>query len=227
MATNLDLEEQEQLDQLKHFWRQYGNLITWTLVLVLVAFAGWNGWQWWQRDQAAKAASMFDEIERIAQGDDADRAGSLFTEMKERYPRTLYTAQAGLLTARAQLDKGQNDAARATLQWVADSAREPEYRALARLRTAGLLLDEKKYDDALRLLGGDFPGSFEPLAADRRGDVLLAQGKKDEAAAAYRRAYDGMDAALDYRRLVDAKLTALGVSAAPAAASAPASGASK
>jgi predicted negative regulator of RcsB-dependent stress response len=109
---------------------------------------------------------------------------------------------------------------------VADSAREPEYRALARLRSAGLLLDEKKYDDALKLLEGDWPTGFAALAADRRGDILLAQGKKDEAAAAYRKAYDGMEPMLDYRRLVDAKLTALGVAVA-SAASAPVGEAAK
>jgi predicted negative regulator of RcsB-dependent stress response len=231
MATHLDLEEQEQLDQLKHFWRQYGGLITWGLVLVLAAIAAWNGWQWYQREQAAKAGAMFDEIERIAQASDAERAGSLFAEIRERYPRTVYTAQAGLLTARAQIDKGKNDAALASLQWVAENAGELEYRAVARLRWAGLLMDDKKYDEALKVLGGDWPKSFEPLAADRRGDILAAQGKKGEATAAYRSAYQGMDAQLDYRRLVDAKLIALGAGdgAAPgaAAASAPAAGASR
>lgn len=231
MATHLDLEEQEKLDQLKHFWRQYGGLITWGLVLVLAAVAAWNGWQWHQRGQAAKAGTMFDEIERIVQASDAERAGSLFAEIRERYPRTVYTAQAGLMTARVQIDKGKNDAALASLQWVAENAGEQEYQAVARLRWAGLLMDDKKYDDALKVLGGDWPKSFESLAADRRGDILAAQGKKGEAIAAYRSAYQGMDKQLDYRRLVDAKLIALGVAesaaASASAASAPAVGASR
>lgn len=227
MATHLDLEEQEQLDQLKHFWRQYGGLIAWGLVLVLVAIAAWNGWQWYQREQAAKAGAMFDEIERIVQASDAERVGSLFAEIRERYPRTVYTAQAGLLAARVQIDKGKNDAALASLQWVAENAGEGEYRAIARLRQAGMLMDDKKYDEALKVLAGDWPKSFEPLAADRRGDVLAAQGKKGEATAAYRSAYQGMDVQLDYRRLVDAKLTALGAADSASAASAPAAGASR
>jgi predicted negative regulator of RcsB-dependent stress response len=67
MATHLDLEEQEQVERLKHFWRQYGNLITWTLILVLGAFAAWNGWNYWQRDQGLKASALYDELERAAQ----------------------------------------------------------------------------------------------------------------------------------------------------------------
>ena len=227
MATHLDLEEQEQLDQLKHFWRQYGGLITWGLVLVLAAIGAWNGWQWYQRKQAVQAGAMFDEIDRIVQASDAERAGSLFAEIRERYPRTVYTAQAGLLTARVQLDKGKNDAARASLQWVAENAGEGEYRAIARLRWAGLLMDDKKYDEALKVLAGDWPRSFEPLAADRRGDILAAQGKKGEATAAYRSAYQGMDVQLDYRRLVDAKLIALGAADSASAPSAPVAGASR
>jgi predicted negative regulator of RcsB-dependent stress response len=53
MAKHLDLEEQEQLDDLKHFWKSYGNLITWTLIVAFGAYAAWNGWQYWQRTQAA------------------------------------------------------------------------------------------------------------------------------------------------------------------------------
>ena len=60
MATqHLDLEEQEQLDQIKHFWKQYGNLITWLLIAVLAAYAGWNGFQYWQRSQASQASALY------------------------------------------------------------------------------------------------------------------------------------------------------------------------
>jgi predicted negative regulator of RcsB-dependent stress response len=76
MATNLDLQEQEQLDELKAFWKQYGNLITWTLTLILAGFAAWNGWNWWQREQGAKAGAMFDDLDRAVQAGNADRPGA-------------------------------------------------------------------------------------------------------------------------------------------------------
>jgi predicted negative regulator of RcsB-dependent stress response len=220
MATHLDLEEQEQLDQLKHFWRAYGNLITWTLVLVLGAYAAWNGWNYWQRDQAGKAAGMYDEVERAALAGEADRAAKVFADLKERYPRTTFAEQAALLTAKVQFDKGQSDAAQATLAWVADNASETEYRASARLRLAGLLMDAKKHDEALKQLAGDVPPTYTALVADRRGDILLAQSKKDEAVAAYQQAFKDMAPTLDYRRLVEAKLIALGAAPVDEAASA-------
>ena len=99
MATHLDLEEQEQLDALKAFWKQYGNLITGILVAALTAYAGWNAWQWWQRDQAYKSGAMFEQLERAALIGDADQAKRVFDDMKSRYPRTVYTQQGALLAA--------------------------------------------------------------------------------------------------------------------------------
>ena len=215
MATHLDLEEQEQLDQLKAFWKQYGNLITWTLTLVLAGFAAWNGWNWWQREQAVKAAAMFDELQRAADAGDAAKTAGIFNDLKERFGGTAFAQQGGLMTAKVQAQKGQADAAAATLGWVADKASEGEYQTVARLRLAGLLADQKKYDEALKQLDGATAKEFEALVADRRGDILLAQGKTDEAKAAFRKAWDTMDAGIQYRRLIDAKLTALG--AAPPA----------
>jgi predicted negative regulator of RcsB-dependent stress response len=222
MATHLDLEEQEQLDQLKAFWKQYGNLITWLLILVLGGYAAWNGWNLYQRDQGAKAGSLYDELDRAAQAGDSDRATRIFADMKERYPRTTFTQQAGLVAARVAAEKGQYDAASASLAWVADKAGDDEYRAIARLRLAGLLLDTKKYEEALKQVDAVSGGpEFIALANDRRGDILLAQGKSAEAQAAYLKAWTAMDPKLDYRRVVEAKLNMLGVQPAAAAASGP------
>lgn len=225
MATQLDLQEQEQLDALKAFWNKQGNLITWVLVLTLGGFAAWNGWQWWQRDQAQKAAAMYEELDRAAQAGDADKTARIFTDMRERFPRTAFTEQAGLAAAKTQVAKGQNDAAKASLSWVSEHAVEDEIRTLAQLRLAGLQADAKQYDDALKTLDAAKGEGFEALVADRRGDILLAMGKTAEARAAYLVAWKGLSEKLDYRRLVDAKLTALGAS--PEAPAAPASGAGK
>ena len=210
MATHLDLEEQEQLDQLKHFWKQYGNLVTWLLIAALGSFAAWNGWAWWQRDQAVKAGAMFDELDRAAQAGDADKASLVFTDLKERYPRTAFAQQGGLLAAKLQFEKGKPDAAQASLAWVAENGVEAEYQSVARLRLAGALLDAKKFDEALKQLDAAGAKEFEALVADRRGDVLQAQGKTTEAVSAYTKAWKAMESTLDYRRLIEAKLTALG-----------------
>ena len=224
MANTLDLQEQEQLDDLKAFWKQYGNLITWVITACLLAYAGWNAWGWYQRDQATKASAMFDELDKAAVAGDADKVGRIFNDLKDRYGRTVFADQGGLLAARVQFDKGQADAAKASLAWVADTASEDEYRSVARLRLAGLQLDAKQYDAALKTLDADSAKPFAALVADRRGDVLLAQGKTAEARSAYQAAWKAMGDKLDYRRLIEAKLTALGTPPEPAV---PAAGAAK
>lgn len=218
MATHLDLQEQEQLEELKAFWAKYGNLITWVLILVLGSFVAWTGWNRYQASQAAQAAALFDELDRAEQSGDAGRATAVFNDLKQRYPRTVYAEQAGLRAARIEYRKGQVDAAKASLGWVAEHAIEDEYKASAHLALAGVLIDQKQYDAALKELDLVKSPAFAALVSDRRGDVLMAQGKKDEAKAAYLAAWKGLDDKVDYRRLVDAKLTALG--APPPAASA-------
>jgi predicted negative regulator of RcsB-dependent stress response len=215
MATPLDLQEQEQLDQLKDFWKTSGNLITWALIAVLGSFAAWNGWNWWQRDQSAKASAMFDELEKAVAAGDVAKAGGVFGDMKNRFPGTTFTQQGALLAAKLQFEKQQPDAAIATLSWVGDNASQPEYQAAARLRLAGVLLEQKKYDEALKALDGASAKEFSALVADRRGDVLKAQGKAEEAKASYLQAWKQMPATTEYRRLIEAKLAALGAAPEP------------
>ncbi|MDM4767388.1 tetratricopeptide repeat protein [Pelomonas sp. SE-A7] len=212
MASHLDLEEQEQLEQLKAFWNKYGNLITWLITLCLLAFAGWQGWNWWQRDQATKATALYDALETAGKAGELDKANRAFADLKDRYPRTTYAAQGALLAAKIQFDKGQAEAAQATLSWAADNA--SDYREVAKLRLAGLQIDAKQYDAAIKTLDGIIAPDYAALVADRRGDIALLQNKPDLAKAEYTKAYAAMDKQLDYRRLIEAKLASLG--AAPA-----------
>ena len=211
MATPLDLEEQEQLDQLKHFWTTYGSLITWVVLIAAGAFMAWNGWQYLQRTKAAQAAALYDELERGAQAGDTARIERALADMKEKFAGTAYAQQAGLLAAKTLHEKGNNEASRAALAWVADKAVDPGYQAIAKLRLSAELLDSKAYDDALKQLSGSMPKEFEPLVADRKGDIYLAQGKREEAKTEYRKAWAGFEGRGDYRRLIEIKLNAVGV----------------
>lgn len=211
MANHLDLEEQEQLDEIKHFWKQYGNAITWVLIVVLGSYVAWFSYQRWQTSQAAQAAAMFDEIEKVSREGDAAKLERAFTEMKDRFASTAYAQQAGLLVAKSLFESGKVDGAKATLTWVAEKSADAGYASVGRLRLAGLLMDSKAYDEALKVLDGGIAEEFAALHADRRGDILLAQGKKPEAKEQYLKAFKAFDERTDYRRLVLVKLNSLGV----------------
>ncbi len=212
MANQLDLEEQEQLDQLKHFWGQYGNLITWVLIAVLSTFAAWNAYQYWQRSQATQAAALFDELERVVKGNDTAKLDRVLGDMKDKFASTTYAQQAALLAAKVYFETGKSEEAKSTLLWVADKSSDTGYQAIARLRLAGILLESKAYDEALKQLSNTFPSDFAALVADRRGDVYLAQGKKSEAGAEFLKAYQSLDEGAEYRRLVEVKMASLGLS---------------
>ena len=215
MANHLDLEEQEQLDQLKHFWKQYGNWITWALILVLGAFASWNFYHYYQRNQSQQAAAMFDEVERVVKAGDAAKIDRVFADMKDRFASTVYAHQAGLLVAQQSFKAGNLDAAKTALVWVAEKSSDPGYQAIAKLRLAGVLMESKAFDEATKQLDGVFPSTFLPLVADRRGDLFLLQQKKQEAIAEYLKAFKGFEQRVEYRRLVEVKLNSLGVDPQP------------
>ncbi|MDA8255077.1 MAG: tetratricopeptide repeat protein [Betaproteobacteria bacterium] len=218
MAT-YDLEEQEQLDELKTWWKMYGNLVTGILVAVALAVAGWQGWNWWQRQQAVKASVVFSGLQTAAMQRDAKRARELAGELIDKYSVTAYAGMGALLAAKIQVDAGDAQNARAQLAWAAENAKDPGLRDLARLRLATVMLDAKAYDDAMKQLAAEPGATFAPRFAELRGDVFAAQGKSAEARNAYDTAIAKFDAlAKDdetrqragYKEAVQAKRDSLG-----------------
>lgn len=210
MANHFDLEEQEQIEQLKHFWSSWGTLITSVLLVVFLGLASWNGWQYWQKRQAVQASALEFAVDEALAAKDAGRADQAFEELKEKYAGTHQAAQAALLMAKASVEAGKLDDAKAQLSWVAEKGDE-SFKALARLRLSSVLEQQKNYDEGLKVLEAAMPESFAALQADRRGDLYAALDKKSEAIAQYQTAFKALDKDLDYRHLVEFKLNALGV----------------
>ena len=229
MANHLDLEEQEQLDQLKHFWNTWGTLISSVLIVVAGSLAAWNGYQYWQNRQAGQAAALFDAVDVAARSGDQARMAQAFGDLKAKYGGTTQAAQAGLMLAKTSVESGNADAAKEALNWVAEHAGDEGLKTLAKLRLASVLMDQKNYDEALKQLSGTVPVEFEAVFADRKGDIFVSQDKRAEAIAEYTKAYKTLEEGLEYRRLIEIKLGALGVApqgvAVAAAGSASAEGA--
>jgi predicted negative regulator of RcsB-dependent stress response len=207
----LDLEEQEQLAELKAWWRQHGNRIVAVILAAALAFAGWQGWRWYTANQASQGAAHFDTLARAAQAGDAkalrDAAGTLI----ESYPRTHYASMAALVAARFHFDRNDLKAAKVQLEWVIERSPSDDFRDIARLRLAAILLDEKAYDEALKLLEAQHAPAYDSQYAALRGDVLVAKNQPAEARAAYQLALE--KAAKDqgaFRESVRMRLEALG-----------------
>jgi len=218
-----DLEEQEQLAEVKAWWKQYGNLVTWLAVAASLAILGWQAWNWYQRNQAGQAAGIYAVLQKSVQMHDTQKTKAAAGELVEKYGRSTYAPLGALLAAKALHEAGDAKTARAQLAWVAENGKD-ELRDVARLRLAALLLDEQAYDEALKALAGVGGAPFAARATDLKGDVLAAQGKRGEAAAAWKAALVALDEAAKqgaatmraaemsapYREALQQKIDALG-----------------
>ncbi len=205
-----DLEEQEQLATIKAWWAQYGRLVIVAVVGGLVAVAGVRGWHYYRTSQATSAAVLFGQQQRAEQASDHKKVRDIATQIVDNYGATPYAAMAALAAAKSDFDTGDLTKAKTRLQWVIDNAKEEESRDVARLRLARVLFDEKKAPEALKLLETKPGDMFVGLYADLKGDVLAAQGKRQEARAAYQLALEKSDAASSLRQIIQLKLDSLG-----------------
>lgn len=189
----LDLEEQEQLEELKAWWRKHGTLIVSVLVVIALGFAGWQGWQSYRASQAAEASVLYETVSKAAQANDAKALRDAAGALAENYPRTAYASMAALVAARYFFDREDLKSAKAQLQWVLERSASEDFKALARLRLAAVLLDESAYDEALKVLEHSPPGAYAAQYAAMRGDILVAKDQPLEAKAAYQLALEKAD----------------------------------
>ncbi|MFT5642533.1 MAG: putative negative regulator of RcsB-dependent stress response [Janthinobacterium sp.] len=215
-----DLEEQEQLASFKAWWNQYGNLFTWLLILVLTAYSGWTGWNYYQRTQSVQASQLYDELQKALIAKDDSKVQRAASDMEARFGRTAYAQMGALTAAKSAFEAGDMNVAKGQLEWAVTHG-NAEYKAIAKLRLSGLLLDEKSYDAALAALSGATLSQFAGNVADRKGDILVAQNKLLEARVAYQEALDATDKKNPGYQLIQLKLEATGAPALTAATAAP------
>jgi predicted negative regulator of RcsB-dependent stress response len=205
-----DFEEQEKLEAVKAWWAQYGNLVITVVTACVLTIAAFQGWRYYHQQQALSAAALYEQLMQAERAGDPRKVRDIAAQITGRYGSTPYAAMGALSAALASFDTGEIADARTRLQWVIDNAREQEVRDVARLRLAGVLLDEKNYTEALALLDGKHLETLGGRYADLKGDILSAQGKMADARNAYQQALEKSDPRSPYRAMIQAKLDALG-----------------
>ncbi|MDR2220584.1 MAG: tetratricopeptide repeat protein [Methylobacillus sp.] len=205
-----DLEEQEQLDNIKAWWQRYGNLVTWVLIAVFGAIAAWQYWNHHQRSESLKASTHYEMLSTMSSARDIKEIRATAGQIIEQYPGTPYAGRAALLAAKANYENNDAKSAKAQLEWAMKNATETSVRAIAQLQLAAIQFDEKAYDDALKTLGEKHEAAYDGLIADLKGDVLAAQDKRTEAKAAYAEALTKLEAGSRLQGYTQHKLDALG-----------------
>lgn len=205
-----DLEEQEKLEEIKAWWKRYGNFVALAVIVCALSVSAFYGWRYYRHQQALAAVTLYEQLESAQRANESKKVRDIAAQITGKYGSTPYAGMAALAAARASFAAGDLAAAKNRLQWVIDNAGEDEMRDVARLRLAGVLLDEKNYAEALKLAEAKPGEPFGVLYADMKGDILVAQGKVAEARTAYQQALDKVDAKNPYRQLLQLKLDALG-----------------
>jgi predicted negative regulator of RcsB-dependent stress response len=206
----LDLQEQEQIDTLKAWWKDNGTFVTLLVAALVIGVVGWRGLQYYQGKQATEAATLFQQFTEQLASNDAKRVNDAAAALTDKYASTLYAAKAALAAAQINQDSKNLPQAKTQLTWVIEHAKESGLKEVAHLRLAAVLLDEKNYADAMKQLDGEHSASFDALYADLKGDVFVAQGKTEEARAAYKAAFDKFGEKSNYRSVLEMKLDGLG-----------------
>jgi len=209
MAGSYDFEEQERIAELKGWWEDNRWYVIGAIVAAILAFAGWHGWKWWNVHQSEEAAALYKPVAEAAKGKDAKKISDAAQPLISKHPGTFYASESGLVAAKAAFDAGNLDEARKQLEWVLDKGVE-EHRGIARTRLAAVLMEQKKYDEALKVLDGNKVEAFAASVADLRGDIMLAQGRIDEARAAYKAAIEKAVGRNPVKNIAETKLNALG-----------------
>jgi len=208
-VATCDLEEQEQIDLIKTWWKRNGTMVVLAVVVFAVTVVAVQGWRQYQYGQTTKASMMFEALQGVAKSADAKKTRDSAGQIMEQYPSTAYAARAALIAAKSNYEAGDAKSAKAQLQWAVEHAKEDAVRDMARLRLSIVLLDEKNYAEALKLVELQPNPAFSALYADLKGDILAVQGKNAEAGTAYQSALEKIGAKSPYRELIQLKLDGL------------------
>jgi predicted negative regulator of RcsB-dependent stress response len=205
-----DLEEQEQLDEFKVWWKKNGKMVTNLALALLVAYAAWQGYGYFQNKKAVEASALYQALVVTEPAKTAEiKAQS--AKLMEDFSGTPYAGRAAVFAAKTNFAANDSKSAKAQLEWAIKNAKESAVKAIAGLQLASILYEEKSYDEANKVLTAISDKGYEGLKANLQGDVLLAQGKQAEAKKAYQTALENLDEQGKLHQYTQQKLESLGV----------------
>lgn len=207
----LDLQEQEQVDEFRLWWNQNGKLVIAAATLFVLAAAGVQGWRWWNGQQQQQAFALYEQSLQHASGNNAKGVKQTTGAIMDGYGSTGYASLAAWLAGRVNLEAGDRESALAQFQYALDHARDDASRDLARIRLAALRLDGGDAAGAVSLLSDKMMPAYAALAANLKGDALMALKRPAEARAAWQSAFEGMTDADPLKALIEIKMDSAGV----------------
>jgi predicted negative regulator of RcsB-dependent stress response len=206
----LDLEEQEQVDELKARWKKYGNYITRGVIVFFVLYGLFQGWSYYQTKQSLGASEAYQSIV-VLDEKNTKEIMQKSQNLIDDFGGTPYASRAAILFAKASYLEGLKDKAKEKLEWASNHAKESATESIALIQLGQILVEEKKYEDALKKVNEVDNEGYLGLSNDLKGDILNAMGKKEEAKKAYQEALKRFGPKDPYAKFTQEKLESLGV----------------
>lgn len=177
--------EEEHAEALKAWWKENGKAVIAGVILGLLGLMGWRYWQGSIKVQAEQASTAFQQLLSQVADNKKEAAEQQAKQILDQFEKSPYAAFAALMLAKIAVDKNDLAQAKTHLQWALAHSTEPEIKRVARLRLVRLLLAQGNTDQAQSLLDEKDNTVSLPSYHELKGDLLLAQGKLEEARNAY------------------------------------------
>lgn len=203
------VDEQEQLEAIKNWWKNYGKI---SVLVFLIAITASYGWRMWQRSQSAfneQASLIYDQMLTSFSAHQQDALIAQANSLATDYKNTPYGSLAEFMLAHLAVEKGDLDKAFKELKIVMDGSKDSKIRQIARVRAARILLAKNQPKEALSLLDKVEDATFLPQINEVKGDVYVAMGETTKARESYKAALNSTDKGEFNRSLLEMKFEQL------------------
>ncbi|WP_286234853.1 YfgM family protein [Thalassotalea sediminis] len=186
---DINQTEEQQVEQLKKIWNEYGNAIIAGLVLGFAGFIGFGYYKDSKLNQELAVSENFQKV--IALVEDGDEAfqsrGQAFIKNNAG---TNYASLTALALAKDSAEHKDWAQVETYLNQAIENTTDKGIKSLAKLRLARVQIETKQIELALNTLSGEFPAAFTAELEEIKGDAYLLNGDKDNARTAYQAALD-------------------------------------
>ncbi|OOZ32533.1 hypothetical protein BOW34_03340 [Solemya velum gill symbiont] len=176
-----NLTEEQQVEELKKWWKENGRSIIFGGVIGIALIGGWRGWQGYEDSQAEKGAALYDKFTTHLVTQQVDAARADRNALVDDFSGTVYVDFANLRMAMTETGAGNIDAAILRLQDVITDGSDKGLMQLASLRLAHLYLGQGKVAEARQALAGVSDAAFEGESLAIEGQIALKEGNHEAA----------------------------------------------
>lgn len=198
--------EEQQVEALKQWWKEYGLSIILGIIIAIVVIFGWQLYKRHKTKVGQEASVIYARMSIDVLNNQQQDAINQAKILLRNFAATPYADLAALTLAKYEVLANKLDEAVKQLQWVVKHAHSDALQQIAKMRLARIYILQDKLQQALDLLSNLKNSVFAGLAAEIQGDAYIKLGKVDKARAMYQLALKQIPVAEQNRPILQMKL---------------------